>query len=265
MEKDNASKHCFGFVLGLGLLGLIPAQVLAGEKVVLTTLDWPPYIGQNVDGKNRKGYVYDVVKEAFKRAGYELDIKFFPWARTVEEAKNGNADGYFPEYEVHELWAALSDSFPGGPVGLYKRKDLNIKYEVDPKGDNQTKALESLKKYTFGIVKGYTNTTAFDNASFLKKEEAASDEVNLKKLYGKRIDFVFIDKFVAKSITAGPEFKGYDAVLEFMEPSLEDKPLYINFSKKAKDHEKKLNDFNASLKAMKEDGSLQKIMSEYGF
>lgn len=244
------------------LFCLIYTHAVFAEKVKLVTLEWEPYIGKSL--KN-KGYVHEIVAEAFKRAGIAVEIQFYPWARAVNLAKKGKSDGLFPEYydETRLNDFVFSDSFTGGPVGLYKRKDENIFYSVDPRFD-QTAALESLKKYYFGVVRGYINTKAFDEASFLKKDMANCDETNLKKLFGGRIDLIFIDQYVAKHIIANkhPHFKDK---LEFMEPALEIKPLYIAFSKKAIGYEKKLKAFNAALKEMKEENMLAAIMAKHGF
>jgi polar amino acid transport system substrate-binding protein len=241
------------------------SAVAADKVVTLNTLEWEPYIGENVDGKGNKGYVYDIVVEAFKRAGYEADIKFYPWARALEMVKGGSRDGLFPEYYVTVDWGTLSDPYPGGPVGLYKRKDFSVKWASNPQGDGQTEALKPFSKYKFGTVRGYTNTEAFDNAKFIKKDESVSDEVNLKKLHNKRVDFIFIDKFVARTILDKQGNKHMIKDLEFMEPAMEEKALYIQFSNKTPDYKVKLEAFNKGLKEIEADGAMEKIMGKYGF
>lgn len=242
---------------------VMTGPVCAQKTVTLSTLDWPPYIGQELENN---GYVNEIVVEAFKRAGYTAEVNFYPWARALHLALSGAHDGLFPEYfdpteRDHQI--VFSDPFPGGPVGLYKRKDSAISYTVDPQKD-QTRALEGLKQYSFGIVRGYINTKAFDEAGFLKKDMAVGDKMNLEKLYNKRIDLIFIDKFVAKYIIV-KEFPWYIDELEFMEPPLEVKPLYIAFSKKAPGYKEKLKAFNTGLKEIKGDGTLKKIMQKHGF
>ena len=86
----------------------------------------------------------------------------------------------------------------------------------------------------------------------------------MKKLFKGRIDFIFIDKYVAKHIIV-TKYPHYLDELEFMEPPLEIKPLYIAFSKKAKDYDSKLKAFNSGLKKLEKDGSLTKIMEKHGF
>ncbi|RDH44786.1 hypothetical protein B9G39_15840 [Zooshikella ganghwensis] len=152
---------------------------------------------------------------------------------------------------------------PGGPVGFYKRRDRDIKFSSDPQ-KNLSKALQDLKEYKFGVVRGYINTKEFDDADYLKKEESISDNVNLKRLYKDRVQLIFIDKYVAQYIIA-TRYPWYSLELEFMNPALEIKELYIVFSKKAEDYQKKLALFNSGLKQIKEDGTMEEIMSKHGF
>ena len=51
---------------------------------------------------------------------------------------------------------------------------------------------------------------------------------------------------------------------EFMEPALANKPLYVGFSKKVADHQRKLKDFNRGLKIAEEDGLLKRLTDKYG-
>ncbi len=251
----------FGTVIILSAI-CITLNASAAEKVTLVTLDWAPYIGKNL--KN-KGYVYQIVAEAFKRAGYDVTIQFYPWERALRMAKSGQADGLFPEYYDSSRLAqfAYSKPFPGGPVGFYIRKDSGIKFTVNPRS-NINAALRGLKQYKFGIVRGYVNTKAFDDAKYLTKETADSDEQNLQKLNGNRVQLIFIDKYVANYLIRS-KFPQFSRTLTFLNPPLEVKPLYIVFSKRAPGFQKKRAAFNMGLAKIKADGSLRKIMRANGF
>ena len=157
----------------------------AENKIILATLDWEPYIGQDL--KNQ-GYVAEIIREAYKRSGYEVKIKFTPWARTVNLSKTGQVDGYFPEYFADEVksHALFSDPFQGGPIGFFKRKDNKISFQT----------LQDLKPYKIGVVRDYVNTKEFDDADYLVKEAVNNDLTNLRKLIGRRIDLTIGDKFV---------------------------------------------------------------------
>lgn len=240
----------------------IASSAVAQQTVRLATLDWEPYIGSKM---RKNGYVAEIVVEAFKRVGYKTEIIFFPWARAVKIATSGQLDGVFPEYyhDTRKDKFLFSEPFPGGPVGLFKRKDTVATYSVNPQ-INQVEALRGLQDSSFGVVRGYINTAQFDAASFLKKEEVASDELNLTKLYHRRIQFIFIDKYVAEHLIK-KKFPHYEAELEFMSPALEIKLFYIAFSKQAVDYQNKIKAFNTGLQQITHDGTLAQIMKQHGF
>lgn len=245
-------KSICGIALAV-LLGLSATQGLCDEKIVLGSLDWEPYIGQKLQGQ---GWVAEVVRAAFKRSGVDIDIAFKPWARVVYEAKNGTSDGYFPEYYSDELKKnfVLSDPFPGGPLGFFKRKGDPITFTD----------LKSLTPYKIGVVRGYVNTADFDSATFLKKDEAKDDLTNIKKLLAKRIDLMVADQYVGLYLLEQnmPDKMGQ---IEFISPPLEEKDLYVCISKKTNDYQTKIEKFNAGLKQIQADGTFNAIMKKHGF
>lgn len=232
------------------------------KNIKLATLEWQPYISES---QKDYGYAGEVVTEAFKKSGYTVTFVFLPWARARHEAQLGNFDGYFPEYfsSTQDNNFTFSDPFPGGEVGLYKRKDTDVEYAINPQID-QIAALQALQKYTFGVVRGYTNTEQFDSAEFLSKEFGDNDEQNLKKLYKKRIDFIFIDKKTAEWILHN-KYPEYESELEFLTPSFEWQALHIAFSKKAIFHQEKMAAFNSGLKILNEEGTIEEILKRHGF
>jgi polar amino acid transport system substrate-binding protein len=231
-----------------------PTTASSNTNIIkLATLEWSPYVGESLP---QYGFTTAIVSEAFKRAGYEVKVDFMPWTRVIKESGEGTYDAAFPEYYSEERAQEflMSEPFTSGPLGFYKRKADKITY---------TK-LEDLKPYRIGVVIGYINTPEFDAANYLKKDEANSDEQNIRKLLAGRIDLAVIDKYVAQQLikTSIPEAAG---ALEFMEPPLQDQPLYVIFPRKTAGSEEKLKAFNAALKTMRDDGTLADILNEYGF
>lgn len=227
-------------------------SVMAEGVIKLASLDWEPYIGPNMkDG----GYVTEVIKEAYKRAGYTVQIDYLPWARAVKMSKDGDYDGYMPEYYSEDLKKdfLLSAPFQGGPLGLFKKKTSKISF----------KKIDDLKPYSIGVVRGYVNTAEFDAAAYLKKDEAKDDITNFKKLIAGRIDLIVCDKYVGEHIL-NTDLKANAGEVEFMEPVLEQKDLYVCITKTAPDAQKKIDAFNSAVKQMVDDGTITKIMDKHG-
>jgi len=250
------NKKILSIVVVAGLLIGINT-VFAGESITLNTLDWEPYIGEKL--KNQ-GYVAEVVKEAFKRGGYDLKIRFRPWKRAVMESQRGAVDGYFPEYYSEEITthAIFSEPFPGGPVGFFAIKGSTVNYDGN---------IETLKPYTIGVVRGYVNSEKFDAATFLQKEEVVDDITNIKKLIMERIALCVTDKFVGYYLyeQLDKDLKSKNQIV-FLDPPLDHKDLFVCISKATKKNPESIkNAFNKGLISMKADGSLEKILKSHGF
>jgi sorbitol/mannitol transport system substrate-binding protein len=243
------------------ILGLFSGAVWAEKTIHLATSEREPYIGVNLPNN---GYVYELVSEAFKRVGYDVEISFYPWARAVRNVEKGQLHGLLPVYYDESLAGDLvfSDPFPGGKIGLLKKKTTKVIYTVEP-ASNQTEALRSLRDYTFGVVRGSVNTPEFDAADFLKKDFVTTDMQNLLKLFKGRIDFVVIDKYTAADIMVNklPHLIGQ---LEFMNPPLAEKSFHIAFSKNSPGYQQRLDDFNRGLQEVVNDKTLEKILYKHG-
>ena len=264
------------FVLFIGLF--FAAQVFAQDRnVKLATLEWEPYVGSEFP---KKGFTAEIVKEAFNKAGYKVEIEFHTWSDCLKLGREGKADGIFPAYYSEDRLEHFdySEAFATSPLGLCKIKTYavapgtggggyktgySISYPMDPRVD-QTAALEALKQYTFGVVKDYANTPEFDAADFLKKVEARSDEELLRMLFRDEVQLIVIDKFVMQNIVA-KKFPWRSGEVQFMEPPLSERRLFVAFSRSAGDSKKRAKDFNAGLQLIKEDMILDRIMRKYGF
>lgn len=237
-----------------------PSQ--ASQTVHLVTADIAPYIGEELQDN---GYVYKLVTEAFKRVGYKVEIEYYPLARAKMLAEEGARDGLMPVYHDAALERKLvfSNPFPGGRVGLLKRKSLKAGFNIDP-ATNQTEALKQLKSYRFGFRTGAVYTKEFDNAGFLKKTGVTTDSLNLKKLLLGRIDFAVIDKYTAAYLMI-EKFPHMIGQLEFLEPPLGTRSFHLAISKKAHGFQKLLADFNRGLHEITTDKTLDSILYKYGF
>ncbi|TWI70325.1 polar amino acid transport system substrate-binding protein [Desulfobotulus alkaliphilus] len=204
----------------------------SAENLTGASLNWEPYIGETMP---REGYVAEVVKEAFSREGYNLEIQYMPWARVVALSKEGRFDVYFPEYYAEELKEdfLISDPFPGGPLVFFQKKGANITYN----------SMEDLRSYKIGVVRGYVNTPEFDAAEYLTKDPVTEDMQNILKLLAGRIDLMVVDKYVGLHLlrTQVPDRVNE---IEIVEPPLGVNDLYVCFPKNTKDAEKRLKAFN---------------------
>ena len=232
------------------LLCLASAQATAGE-INLLTAEYPPFFGPDLPNE---GAITEVVAAAFKKVGYQVDVKFVPWARAMADAKAGKADGLHGAWysKEREQWFVYSDKLPGNEIVLYKRKG------TEPQGFT---GYEELQPYKIGVGRGYVNPPEFDAAN-LRTEEANSDKLNLTKLAKERVDLILIDRALAKYILAS-ELTEYKDDLEAVDPPLTIEYLYMLISKETADYQQKVDDFNKGLKALTADGGVDEIMKRH--
>lgn len=240
---------------------MLPGWVLAGGTVRLVAAEMSPYIGPT---HAREGYVAELVRAAFERAGYRVELRFYPLARARSMAAAGQADGLLPVSDSRSLEDdfVLSAPFPGASGGLLKKRTLKLSYPADAPG-KPLDTLRALSGLRFGAVRGASVSQAFDQADFLKRDYVDRDLQNLDKLALGRIDLMVVDKFRASDlmILHRPHLIGQ---LEFLNPPLFRSDFHIAFSRKAPNHDRLLADFNRGLSALVAEGRIDDILLRHG-
>jgi polar amino acid transport system substrate-binding protein len=219
-------RQIVGF-LGAGVVAwcLSSSNLAAGEVVRLSTLDWPPYTGKDLP---LGGATADVIRAAFEKVGYEIEVEYRPWKRAIDMAAKGADDviAYFPGYHCrHREGFVGSEPIGNGPLGFAEHADEPITWaSLDDIGDQQLK---------IGTVLGYANTDEFDTkvgTGYILAVPSNDDLTNLKKLMRMRIDAVVIDKLVLEYLKATEaSLKNNADKLQFNAKPLEDKTLYLCF------------------------------------
>lgn len=242
-----------------GIIGIIalfltacPCRGFDGEHLSLATLNWAPYVGEDLE---EYGFTTEIVTRVFAHAGYRTSIAFMPWVRVLRHVARGDYDAMYPAYfsEERSRAYALTEPFAQSPLVLFKRKQNSIAYTC----------LRDLEGYRIGVVRGYVNSPAFDAAAYLEKEPTNSDESNLRKLYRGRIDLAVVDLYTAQYLLEDciPEAR---EALEPMDPPLQIKPLYVGISREVDGYASIVAAFNRSLRFLSENGALEAIRKRHG-
>ncbi len=235
----------------------------------LATLNWPPYISEDVCNK---GWVFQFTVAVLVSKGYQVNVHFYPWARSVMLVEQGKMDILFPEYFIESSAPSdaikgknrrellvLSNKFSGGELSLLKRTD----YSFDLK-----KNLANLKGKIIGVVRGYQNTPEFD-AMMDSKQFAiveAVDELQLVKLLvAKRVDLIIGDpKVFTYSVNYSDlSNRNKQALLnsiEVVEPALKYNHLYFAISNKYQEWHTLLNDVNLALLEFQQNGETDRFI-----
>lgn len=238
----------------------------ANTVLRLVTLNWPPYIDDNLCNK---GWLYQLTVSMLVKRGYGVHIEFYPWARAVREAELGKADILFPEYYIsddviseniltkkrHQL-LALSEPIPGGDLSFVALKDHSINYDG---------SIHSVKNKVMGIVRSYKNSEELDEhikQGKIKTITANSEYQLIHLLLNGRVELIVADLEVLKaSIYKSPlsnkSKKMMLNALVALTPSIEYKALYYEVSKSTPNWQLILDDINAEITSMRENNEFE--------
>ena len=234
------------------MLYILPVEA-DGKKVVLAYGEYPPYYGKDL--KN-KGPIAEIIVKAYKEVGYEVTLIYIhAWKRRVEDIKQGIYDGLFSMWyrKEREECFVFSDALPPNEIGFYKRKEMNLTFNT----------YEDLKGYKIGVTRGFSYPPEFKREN-LDIEEVNHVKQNIGKLILKRIDLAVTDRGVGMHILKNEYPQDVNNVT-WVNPPVEVIYQHLVISKKTKDFQNKLNDFNVGLKILLKRGEINNIMKKHGF
>ena len=224
-----------------------------GEKLILATLNWEPFYGENLP---ENGFFAALSREAFKRAGYDLKIEFMPWKRALELAKRGKYDGILGAYYNDERarYFYFTEPVSQNEEVFIQKKGRGISY-----GN-----LDELKRYKVGSLLGSAQGKALLDLGFTV-EDAPDEIMNLRKLDAGHIDLFVLGKqqlyFKLKNVET---LKPLQDAFEVLDPPFKSFDLYCPITKKRADGEEIVKKFDAALKEMKADGTYDSILEQFG-
>lgn len=244
----------------------------SSNKIVnLATLNWPPYIGEDLCNK---GWIFQFTVALLVSQGYQVNIDFYPWARSVKLVETGQMDILFPEYYIEGSapsdvipdkkrveMLALSNKFPGGEISFLKRKGETSSFNGK---------LRSLKGMVIGVVRGYQNTPEFDAMmdAHLFDVIPAVDELQLMKLLiAKRVDLIIGDPLVFQysvnySTLSNSNKQALLDGVEEIEPAIKYNYLYYAVSMKSKNWRSMIDDINIALINFKQSDETERYINE---
>lgn len=235
----------------------------------LATLNWPPYISEDVCNK---GWVFQFTVAVLVSKGYQVNIHFYPWARSVKLVEQGKMDILFPEYFIESSAPSdavlgkkrrellvLSNKFSGGELSLLKRHDYAF---------NLQENLGNLKGKIIGVVRGYQNTPEFDammDSDQFAVVEAVDELQLVKLLVAKRVDLIIGDPtvFTYSVNYSNLSNRNKQALLngiEVVKPALKYNHLYFAISNRYQQWHQLLDDVNLALLEFQQSGETERFI-----
>lgn len=222
------------------------------QTLRVATLEWAPYVGSDLPGN---GLASRILNEALALNGDKAELVFLPWQRALNETREGRFDALMPAYLSADRSQDFYTSMPllDSQLGFFRRRDRAL--PINPRD------LDTLRPYRIGVVRGYVNQEGFDSADFLNKDVVSSDWQNLEKLLRGRIDLAVVDRYTGYQLLSqnAPALREQ---LEFVDPPLEVKPLYVLVPKKRAEGEALAASLDRGLRTLRRSGRLQQLIAE---
>ena len=241
------------------ILTLIILPKAFNEDITISSDSWMPYAG--TAETKQLGYMTDIAIAALKTQGYTVKYVNRPWARAIEDSRNGKIDGLVAAY----LTDAPGFIFPKKHLGLvrnhiYTMNDSNWTYD----------GFKSLENHTLGLIRGYSYGMSFDRYIITyqknpdKIQHLFGDDVHerlFKKLKAKRLTSFMEDKTVIQYfLKRNPKFK----YIRNASKAITSNALYIAFTPKNPNSQKYADALDKGLDLISKNGKLKEILDKYG-
>jgi len=234
----------------LALIFLMCPLGYAESVRIIAEDDWFPYSGLTQNGI--KGIAVDIVRETFKVEGIDIEFDVMNYDRGMLLVKDGQAIGCFDAprtKEIEEVYYWHDEPMYVANSFFYATSDYAG--EID--------SIKDIGNRKLGLTQGYGYGNAIDMDDDIDKVYSKSDEIILKKLIAKRVDFIVLYDRVADYLISKLNVQGKIKSVGLSEST----GLYVVFSRKHPDGKKYCDIFSSGFRKIKSNGTYQKIWDEW--
>jgi len=245
--------HPRGFVIALvwALTLLSPSLLVAQEKVRITTGHWPPYLDENLPDK---GFVAQIVREAFASEDIDVAFSFLPWSRALAMVKTR-------DYQASAIWSCTESR---RTEFLYSSPILPYEYVFYHRtaDEFEWRSFAELEGKNIGLTQDYSYGETLSDvieSGMVNADVTTSDLGNFKKLLMGRIDLFPMDPVVGEAMIRN-QFTSQAPLLTFNPKPLRKAFYHLLFDREYAEAQELRLAFNRGLEALRESGRYQKII-----
>lgn len=239
---------------------LCSAGAARAQTLQLATYDYPPYMqaaASPAKPGDRPGPVVEVVQEAFRRAGIETAITFYPFQRAKRLLEIGGVGGLFTlkmNAERAQRFVFSKEPLLRQEYVVYVPHDSPLVFGGD---------LNQLRNVTMGLVEATSYGNRFDEfantVAPARKDYSNSHEANFRKLIAGRVQLIVCSRAVGDALL---KRTGAARKVKVIGPPIEVASSYMMFNP-AVARPAAIARFDIQLRAMRKDGTLQRIYARY--
>lgn len=234
------------------LLWLLSGAALGADPLIAVEDDWPPYASKGSNGEPQ-GFAVRLVRAAFATQGVPVRLQAVPFARCMRYASDGQAAGCFNATitaENRSLYFWHEPAMFEEELAIFARADA-------PAAEL---GLADLRGASVGYTNGYTYPTEFMRDPLIKRQAATSDQLLLRMLLSKRVDYILLNTMPGLlRIRTSPELDG--KIKRVGRISLDG--FWIAFSKAHPQGEQLARQFGQGLQELRRNGSYHRMQAEF--
>jgi polar amino acid transport system substrate-binding protein len=228
------------------------ACLAAPLQIELANGEWPPLFGEDLPNQ---GYASQIVRRAFALEKVNVRYRFYPWKRSLEEARAGKVAGTL-------LWTANADRQKDFLVSqpVYRSRTVLFFHRDRPL---LWRALDDLKGGRFGITNGYSYGAIWEGllqTHVLLGDQANTDAQNFAKLLAKRIDGFPCEEVVGIHLIRHQLGPYALQKLTISPKTVHEEALYLLISRQTPGAQELIRRFNRGLARMQHSGELAAIL-----
>lgn len=220
------------------------------DTLKIATGEYPPWTSESLP---HYGYINQIVAEAFKQEGIDVEFHFMPWKRALEATRMGHyhASSYWgDEVEGHQEFYR-SEVLHTEPFVFFYRKSL---------APLTWKQLANLSEFAIGATRGYSYTEEFwamAHEDRLRVAISDDDLTSMQRLVEGKLDLFPISQATGMYLLKH-HFKPEQAQLIDVSPHpLNTNKDFILFSREIPENKTYLEAFNRGLKKLKSENKLE--------
>lgn len=231
-------------------------STLKKEKTILTVavekVGYSPFY--SIDNGGMKGFSIDVLNYFEANSNYDFEFIVLPWPRALHLVAEGKIDlilTLFKTYTREQTYHFIEPAYGDEINQLFTLVDNKVEFNGQ---------LEKLIPYSIGTVREYSYGQYFDQAKYLNKLPALTEDVLLKLLLGKRVDMLISNPLVFKEILVR---ENVTDKVKAIEPHISITPVYMALTSKRADSIKIGNKLGKLTKQLKKTPHYQKLLEKY--
>lgn len=249
----------------LACLLVLFSNVIHADTISVKSDEWCPFNCE--PGSDRPGYMIEVARIIFQKAGHELTYENMPWSRSIDHARKGKIDaipgatkGEVPDFVFPE------EEFGASMTYFFVKKGTSWKF----------KDVSSLEGIRIGVQDNYEYGGGLDEyiekyRDTLSVQVVKSDDpvsLNLKKLIKGNIEAYPEDKLVflykAKSMDVLDQVEEAGIIPVDNQEDYEATKIYLAFSPMNPKSPEYARILSEGIKEMRASGELHNILDNYG-